>query len=134
MPTKTSLTEVCFSPPPLQDRQVINAKHLLRVQKTYVFHESTRVTLSLSIPLAHCSQRTILQSHCDELSERRCDSSMGQGERASVEFPVAAGHLQDMIGLNNEMLEGDDKRFTRSTSLAVCFMTCFVSFPSEGSI
>jgi hypothetical protein len=26
---------------------------------------------------------------------------------------------------------GDDERFARSTSLAVCLMTFFVSFPSE---
>ena len=72
----------------------------------------------------------MLQFHCVVLSEQSCDSSTGQGERASVELPIAAGHLQDTVGLSNEML-GDDERFTRSTSLAVCFMTCFASFPSE---
>jgi hypothetical protein len=55
---------------------------------------------------------------------------MGQGERASVELPVGDGHLQDTIGLRNEKL-GDNERFTRSTSLAACLMTCFASFPSE---
>jgi hypothetical protein len=80
--------------------------------------------------LIHCSRRTTPQSRYVVLSERSCDSSTGQGERASVELPVGAGHLQDAIGLSNEMLS-DDERFTRSTSLAVCFITCFASFPSE---
>ena len=105
MPIKSSLTEVCFFPPPLYDKQVISARHLLGVQKTYVYHESIRATRSLSIPLAHCSRRTILQSHYVELSEQSFDSSTGQGERASVELPIAAGHLQVAVGLGNEMLE-----------------------------
>jgi hypothetical protein len=37
------------------------------------------------------------------LSERSSDSSMGQGERASVEPPIAVVHLQDTVGLGNEM-------------------------------
>ena len=65
------------------------------------------------------------------LSERSCDSSTGQGERAIVERPVAVGHLRYTVGLGNEML-GDDERFARSISLAVWFMTCFATFPSEG--
>jgi hypothetical protein len=73
-------------------------------QKTYVYHESTGATLLLSIPLAHCFRRTTLWSHYVELSERSFDSSTGQGERASVELPVVAGHLQDIVGLSNEML------------------------------
>ena len=36
------------------------------------------------------------------LSERCCDLLTGQGERASVELPVAAGHLQDTVSLCNE--------------------------------
>jgi hypothetical protein len=44
----------------------------------------------------------MLQFHCVVLSERSCDSSTGQGERASVERPIAAGHLQDTVGLSNE--------------------------------
>jgi hypothetical protein len=70
------------------------------------------------------------QFHCVVPSKQSCDLLTGQGERASIELPIAAGHLQDTVGLSNEML-GDDKHFARSISLAVCFMTCFTSFPSE---
>jgi hypothetical protein len=55
---------------------------------------------------------------------------MGQGGRASVERCIVAGHLQNTVSLSNEML-GDDERFTRSISLAVCFMSCFAPFPSK---
>ena len=44
----------------------------------------------------------MLQSHCIVLSEQSCDLSMGQGERASVERPVAAGHLHNTVGFENE--------------------------------
>jgi hypothetical protein len=37
------------------------------------------------------------------LSEQGFDSSTGQGERASVEPPIAIVHLQDIVGLGNEM-------------------------------
>jgi hypothetical protein len=74
-------------------------------EKTYVYHESIRAILSISIPLAYCSRRTILQSHCVGLSERSCGLSTGRGERASVEPLVVAGHLQDAVGLGNEMLK-----------------------------
>jgi hypothetical protein len=117
-------------PAPASRSKNISAKHSLEVQKTYVYHESTRVTPSLSILSMHCSRRTILQFHCVVRSKQSCDLSTGQGERASVELPIATGHLQHTVCLRNEML-GDDERFTRSTSLAVCFMTCFASFPSE---
>ena len=53
----------------------------------------------------------MLQFHYVVLSERSCDSSTGQGERASVERPVAAGHLQDTVGLSNERWEKNNKRF-----------------------
>ena len=63
----------------------------------------------------------MLQYHCVALSERSCDSSTGQEERANVESPIAAVRLQHaMIGLSNKILR-DDKRF----------MVCFSSFPSE---
>jgi hypothetical protein len=39
----------------------------------------------------------MLRFHCVVLSEQSCDSSTGQGEKASAERPVAAGHLQDTI-------------------------------------
>ena len=48
------------------------------------------------------SQRTTLLFHGAALSERSCDLLTGQGEIASVERPVAVGHLQDTVGLGNE--------------------------------
>ena len=63
-------------------------------------------------------------------SERSCDSLTGQEERASVERPFAVGHLRYTVSPRNEMIENDE-RFTWSMSLAVCFMICFASFPSE---
>jgi hypothetical protein len=45
------------------------------------------------------------------LSERSFDSSTGQGERASVEPPIAVVHLQDLVGLSKEMLRGNNERF-----------------------
>ena len=53
----------------------------------------------------------MLQFRCVVLSEQSCDSSTGQGERASVERPVAAGHLQNTVSLSNERLEKYNKRF-----------------------
>jgi hypothetical protein len=47
----------------------------------------------------------MLRSHYVVLSEQSCDSSTGQGERANVERPVAAGHLRDTVGLSNERWE-----------------------------
>jgi hypothetical protein len=44
----------------------------------------------------------MLRSQAVVLSEQSCDSSTGQGERASVERPVGAGHLQDAVCLSNE--------------------------------
>ena len=35
---------------------------------------------------------------------------MGQGERASVERPIAAGHLQDVVGLETKSGK-NNKRF-----------------------
>ena len=63
-------------------------------RKTYVYHKPIRATPSHSILLIHCSQRTTLQFRCVELSERSCGSSTGQGERASIEHPFEADHLQ----------------------------------------
>jgi hypothetical protein len=45
------------------------------------------------------------------LSERSFDSSTDQGERASVEPPIAVVHLQDIVGLGNETLKGNNERF-----------------------
>ena len=64
------------------------------LQKTYVYRESTRRTQTLSILLMHCSRRTTPQFRCVVPSKQRCGSLMGRGGRASVEHPLAAGHLQ----------------------------------------
>ena len=45
----------------------------------------------------------MLQSHYVVLSERNCNLLTGQGEKASVELPAGAGHLQDTVGLSKEM-------------------------------
>jgi hypothetical protein len=39
------------------------------------------------------------------LSKRSSDSSMDQGETASIERPFAAGHLQNTVSLCNERRE-----------------------------
>ena len=52
----------------------------------------------------------MLRFPCVAPSERSCDSWTGQGERASVELPIAAGHLQQAVGLSKEILE-DNERF-----------------------
>jgi hypothetical protein len=70
--------------------------------KTYVYHESTKATPSLSILLANRSPRTMLRFPYVVLSERNCDSLTGQGEIANVERRIAAGHLQYAVGLSNE--------------------------------
>jgi hypothetical protein len=45
------------------------------------------------------------------LSEQSFDLSTGQGERASVEPPIAVVHLQDIVGLTNKMSRGNNERF-----------------------
>ena len=40
------------------------------------------------------------------LSERSSDSTTGQGERASVEPPIAVVHLKNMVELGNKTLKG----------------------------
>jgi len=37
------------------------------------------------------------------LSEQSFDSSTGQGEKASVEHPIAFDHLKNIVGLGNDM-------------------------------
>jgi hypothetical protein len=51
----------------------------------------------------------MLRFPCVEPSERSCDSSTGQGERASVERPVLAGHLQNAVGLGRKVAENDER-------------------------
>jgi hypothetical protein len=54
------------------------------------------------------------QSQRVVLSEQICDSSMGQGGKAIVERPVAAGHLRNTVGLSNERSE------TITTNVSFC--------------
>ena len=86
-------TVVYFSLTPLRDQEVVNVKRALEIGGTYVSHGSTRATLSISTLLTHRSRRTMLQFLYVVLSQQNFDSSTGQGERASVERPFAAGHL-----------------------------------------
>ena len=86
-------TVVYFSLTPLRDQEGVNAKRALAVGGTYVSHGSTRVTPLISIPLTHCSRRTMLQFHYVALSKQSSGSSTDQGERASVEPPLAADRL-----------------------------------------
>jgi hypothetical protein len=51
----------------------------------------------------------MLQFHCVELSGQSCDSSMDQGERASVEHLVVAVHLQDTVGPGNKRRENSNE-------------------------
>jgi hypothetical protein len=67
---------------------------LIGNSKTYVYHESTRATRSVSISLTYRSQRTKPQFLCVVPSERSCDLLMGQEGRASVERRGVAGRLQ----------------------------------------
>ena len=83
------------------------------VRETYVCHESIRRSLSFSILLVYCSRRTTLQFRCVVLPKRSCGSSMGRGERASVERPTAAGRLQETVGLG-------DERQRKSTNVSFC--------------
>ncbi len=52
-------------------------------------------------------------------SEQSFDSSTGQAERASVEPPIAAVHLQVIVGLGNEMWRGNNERFVLFISFNV---------------
>ena len=113
---KSSRTEVCFFPPPLEGQKVISDSRW-RSGNTYVYHESTRANPSLSILSMRYYRRTTLLSHYVVLSERSFDSSTGQGGRASTEHPFAAGHLQDPVGLSNESWEENNERF-------ILFVSC----------
>jgi hypothetical protein len=53
------------------------------------------------------------------LSERSFDSSTGQGEKASVELPIAVVHLQDNVDLDNRTYWENDKRFVLFISFNV---------------
>ncbi len=44
-------------------------------------------------------------------SEQSSDLSTGQGERASVEPPIAVVHLQDVVGPDSELQRVNNKRF-----------------------
>ena len=102
-PISYAIQKCALSCPRWTIKQVINVGHLSVVlQKTYVFHESTRMTPSPSILSTHCSQRTMLRFLYVVISKQSFDSSTDQGETTSVERPFAAGRLQDTIGLGNE--------------------------------
>ena len=96
----TTYKSVLF-PAPAYRSTSYYSKTLVEDSKTYVYHGSTRATPSLSILSMHYTQRTTLRFHCVALSEQSCDSSTGQGERASVELPNETGHLQDTVGTSN---------------------------------
>ena len=66
------------------------------IRKTYVYHERTRVTPSLSILLMNHSRNTMLRSPFGALSERSYDPSTGQAGTAGVERRIVAGHLRDI--------------------------------------
>ena len=51
------------------------------------------------------------QFHYVVLSERSFGSSTGQGEKASVEPPIAAVHLHYIVELGNELWRENNKRF-----------------------
>ena len=102
-----------FSRPPLYDKQNISIRHSLKVRSTYVYHESTTEIPSLSNLLMCCCQRTIRQSLSVEPSQRIFDSSMDQEGKASVRHPVAACHLQHIVGFSN-------KQYKRSTNALFC--------------
>jgi hypothetical protein len=65
------------------------------IRNTYVYHESTRATLAFHSVNVLLSKNHAAVPLCVVLSEQSYDSSTGQGERASVERPFVAGHLQD---------------------------------------
>ena len=88
--------------------------------KTYAFHESTRVTPSPSILLTRCSRRTMLRFLYVVLSKRSSDLSTDLGETTSVEPPLAAGHLQNIISLNIKK-GGREKRNNKRFILLISF-------------
>jgi len=57
------------------------------------------------------------------LSEQSCDLSTGQGERASIERYIAAGHLrdtvQDTVSLSNERWVNETNVSSRSLLLTL---------------
>jgi hypothetical protein len=61
----------------------------------------------------------MLQFHRVELSERSCDSSTGQGERASIERYIAAGPLRDTVSLSNERWGNETNVSSRSLLLTL---------------
>jgi hypothetical protein len=90
-------------PPPASRTTSYQRKVLVRDLKTYVYRESTKAIPSLSILLMHCSQRTTLQFLYVVLPKQSFGWSTGQGERASVERPFAAGHLHDAVSPAKEI-------------------------------
>ena len=103
MKPMSSRTVACSSRPPLKiNKIIISTKYSSSIWKTYVCHESTKTTQSLSILPTLCSRRTTLRTHYVALSKRSSDLSTGQAETTSVERSLGAGHLQDTLALRNE--------------------------------
>ena len=69
--------------------------------------------------LTRCFRRTMQQFLYVVLSEQNFDSLTGQGERASVELPIAAVHLNHIVGLDNEMWRENNQRFVLFISFNV---------------
>jgi hypothetical protein len=65
----------------------------------------------------------MLRFHGVELSERSYYSSTGREEIASVEHRIAAGHLQDTVGLSIEILKGKINRDNERFILFISFNT-----------
>src|SRR6266705_3501936 len=99
---------VLFPAPAVRSTSYV--RHSSVVRKTYVFHESTTGTPSLSILLTQCTRKTMPRFLYVGFSKRSFDSSTDQGETANVECPFAAGHLQNTVGFGNE--GGREKRQT----------------------
>jgi hypothetical protein len=59
----------------------------------------------------------MLRFLCVALSRRNFDSSTDLGETASVEYPFAADHLQNTVGIGNEREGENNKRFILLFSL-----------------
>ena len=70
---------------------------MLVVGKTYVYHVSTRRTLTLSTLLTLCSQRTTRKFQHGVLSKQSRGLSTGQEVKANVERSFVAGHLAAVL-------------------------------------
>ena len=102
---------MCSSLTPLRDQRVIDVKHSSVVRETYVYHESTIATPSISIPSMPCFRRTMQPFHYVVISKRSRGSSTGPGGKASLGHPFAAGRLQDTIIVGDVRWEKEQQTF-----------------------